>query len=88
MQFYDYDPVMKLSDYNRLLKLRNMNTVELTEDEYFLVTDSQLLYKVEDNADMQTIQFANKELRLKGIDTKSFWYSMNNTGIFTVFVPD
>ena len=88
MQFYDYDPVMKLSDYNRLLKLRNMNTVELTEDEYFLVTDSQLLYKVEDNADMQTIQFANNELRLKGIDTKSFWYSMNNTGRFTVIVPD
>ncbi|GFI38059.1 hypothetical protein IMSAGC015_02248 [Lachnospiraceae bacterium] len=88
VQFYDYDPVMKLSDYNRLLKLRNMNTVELTEDEYFLVTDSQLLYKVEDNADMQTIQFANNELRLKGIDTKSFWYSMNNTGRFTVIVPD
>lgn len=88
VQFYDYDPVMKLSDYNRLLKLRNMDTVELTEDEYFLVTDSQLLYKVEDNADMQTIQFANKELRLKGIDTKSFWYSMNNTGRFTVIVPD
>lgn len=88
VQFYDYDPVMKLSDYNRLLKLRNMDTVELTEDEYFLVTDSQLLYKVEDNVDMQTIQFANKELRLKGIDTKSFWYSMNNTGRFTVIVPD
>lgn len=88
VQFYDYDPVMKLSDYNRLLKLRNMNTVELTEDEYFLVTDSQLLYKVENNADMQTIQFANKEFRLKGIDTKSFWYSMNNTGRFTVIVPD
>ena len=88
VQFYDYDPVMKLSDYNRLLKLRNMNTVELTEDEYFLVTDSQLLYKVEDNADMQTIQFANNELRLKGVDTKSFWYSMNNTGRFTVIVPD
>jgi len=88
VQFYDYDPVMKLSDYNRLLELRNMDTVELTEDEYFLVTDSQLLYKVEDNADMQTIQFANKELRLKGIDTKSFWYSMNNTGRFTVIVPD
>lgn len=88
VQFYDYDPVMKLSDYNRLLKLRNMNTVELTEDEYFLVTDSQLLYKVEDNADVQTIQFANNELRLKGVDTKSFWYSMNNTGRFTVIVPD
>lgn len=88
VQFYDYDPVMKLSDYNSLLKLRNMDTVELTEDEYFLVTNSQLLYKVEDNADIQTIQFANKELHLKGIDTKSFWYSMNNCGRFMVIVPD
>ena len=24
VQFYDTDPVMKLSDYNKLLKLRNM----------------------------------------------------------------
>lgn len=88
IQFYDYDPVMKLSDYNQLLELRNMETVELTEDEYFLVTDSQLLYKVEDNTDIQTIQFAGKELHLKEIDTKAYWYSMNNTGRFTVIVPD
>lgn len=88
VQVYDFDPVMKLSDYNKLLKLRNMDTIELTEDDYFLVTDSQLLYKVENNENIQIIKFSNKELRLKGIDTKSFWYSMNNCGRFMVIVPD
>ena len=27
-QFYDFDPVIKLSDYNELLRLRNMDTIE------------------------------------------------------------
>ena len=88
VQFYDFDPVMKLSDYNKLLKLRNMDTIDLKNNEYFLVTSSQLLYKVEDNDDINSIQFSNEELRLKGIDTKSYWFTMNNTGRFTVIVPD
>lgn len=88
IQFYDFDPVMKLSDYNKLLKLRNMDTIELKDNEYFLVTSSQLLYKVENNDDIKTLRFSNQNLHLKGIDTKSFWYNMTNTGRFMIVVPD
>ena len=88
VQFYDFDPVMKLSDYNKLLKLRNMDTIELKDNEYYLVTSSQLLYKVENNDDIKTLRFSNRDLYLKGIDTKSFWYNMTNTGRFMIVVPD
>ena len=88
VQFYDYDPVMKLSDYNQCLALRNMDPIDLKDHEYFLVTNRQLLYKVENNEAVQRIRFAGEELHLKGIDTKSYWYNMNNTGRFTVIVPD
>ena len=88
VQFYDFDPVMKVSDYNNLLKLRNMDTIELKDNEYFLVTSSQLLYKVENNNDIKTLNFSSHKLHLKGIDTKSFWYNMTNTGRFMVVVPD
>lgn len=88
VQFYYFDPVMKVSDYNKLLKLRNMNTIELEDNEYFLVTSSQLLYKVENNNDIKTLNFSSHKLHLKGIDTKSFWYNMTSTGRFMVVVPD
>ncbi|MCU5937386.1 ABC transporter permease, partial [Clostridioides difficile] len=73
VQFYDTDPVMKLSDYNKLLKLRNMDTLELENDEYFIVTSRQLLYRVENNESLKNIQISNKKLHLKGTDTKSYW---------------
>ena len=60
VQFYDTDPVMKLSDYNKLLKLRNMDTLELENDEYFIVTSRQLLYRVENNESLKNIQISNK----------------------------
>lgn len=88
VQFYDFDPVMKLSDYNKLLKLRNMDTLELKNDEYFIVTSRQLLYRVENNESLKNIQISNKKLRLKGTDTKSYWATIVNTGKFVVIVPD
>lgn len=87
-QFYDYDPVMKLSDYNKCLALRDIDPIELEDDEYFLVTDNQSLYKVWDNKDIKSIPFSDRELHLKGIDTKSFWNRINNCGRFMVIVPD
>ena len=87
-QFYDFDPVIKLSDYNELLRLRNMDTIELKDNEYFLLTDSQSLYLVEDNKDIKNLKIFKKNLHLKGIDTKSFWLSMTNNGRFMIVVPD
>ena len=87
-QFYKFDPVMKLSDYNTLLKLRGMDTIELKENEYFLLTDSQSFYIVEDNNDIKNLKISNRDLHLKGIDTKSFWLSMTSRGRFIAVIPD
>lgn len=88
VEFYKFDQVMKLSDYNKLLTLRNMEPIKLNDNEYFLVTDNQLLYRVENNENIKTIQLNDKELHLKGINTSSFWYNMTYVGSFMVIVPD
>lgn len=89
-QMNDFYPVIKLSDYNKLLRLRGMDTMELKDNEYFLVMSSQLLHKVENNSNIKNVQFSTQTLHLKAIDTKSFWYNMNNTDYytFTMVVPD
>ena len=65
-----------------------MDTIELKDNEYFLLTDSQSLYLVEDNKDIKNLKIFKKNLHLKGIDTKSFWLSMTNNGRFMIVVPD
>ena len=79
---------MKLSDYNRLLELRKMPLLSLNDNEYYIVTNSKFAYEVEDNKDIETITVANKNLKLKGYDTKSYWNSITNTGRFVVVLPD
>lgn len=89
VRFYDYDPVIKLSDYNKIRELRNLDPIGLKDDEYVLVTSKDLLYKVEDNKEIKKIQFTSgKEFHLKDIDTKTYWYQIDNTGRFAVIVPD
>ena len=87
-EYYDFDPVLKLSDYNRLLELRKMPLLSLNDNEYYIVTNSKFAYKVEDNKDIETITVANKNLKLKGYDTKSYWNSITNIGRFVVVLPD
>lgn len=64
-EYYDFDPVLKLSDYNRLLELRKMPLLSLNDNEYYIVTNSKFAYEVEDNKDIETITVANKNLKLK-----------------------
>lgn len=40
-EYYDFDPVLKLSDYNRLLELRKMPLLSLNDNEYYIVTNSK-----------------------------------------------
>ena len=87
-EYYDFDPVFKLSDYNRLLELRKMPLLSLNDNEYYIVTNSKFAYKVEDNKDIETITVSNKNLKLKGYDTKSYWNSITNIGRFVVVLPD
>ena len=41
-EYYDFDPVLKLSDYNRLLELRKMPLLSLNDNEYYIVTNRQV----------------------------------------------
>ena len=45
-EYYDFDPVLKLSDYNRLLELRKMPLLSLNDNEYYIVTNSKFAYEV------------------------------------------
>ena len=65
-----------------------MPLLSLNDNEYYIVTNSKFAYEVEDNKDIETITVANKNLKLKGYDTKSYWNSITNTGRFEVVLPD
>ena len=88
-EFTDYDSVMKLSDYNQLLTMRNMDTISLQEDEYIIVTSSQSKYLVEGNESIKRIQLSSGDfLQLKGVTTETFWYTLNSRSDFVIVVPD
>lgn len=89
VEFYDFDAILKLSDYNKMLELRGLDTAQLKENEYLIITDKQYLHKVENNNEIKVLQLSNGEkLNLKEIDTQTYWYAMCNSGRFTVVVPD
>ena len=89
VEFYDFDAILKLSDYNKMLELRGLDTVQLKENEYLIITDKQYLHKVENNNEIKVLQLSNGEkLNLKEIDTQTYWYAMCVSGRFTVVVPD
>ena len=88
-EFTDYDSVMKLSDYNQLLTMRNMDTISLQEDEYIIVTSSQSKYLVEGNESIKQIQLSSGDfLQLKGVTTETIWYTLNSRSDFVIVVPD
>ena len=85
VEFYDFDAILKLSDYNKMLELRGLDTAQLKENEYLIITDKQYLHKVENNNEIKVLQLSNGEkLNLKEIDTQTYWYAMCNSGRFTV----
>ena len=72
-----------------MLELRGLDTAQLKENEYLIITDKQYLHKVENNNEIKVLQLSNGEkLNLKEIDTQTYWYAMCNSGRFTVVVPD
>lgn len=88
-EFIEYDSVMKLSDYNMLLKMRNMDIKVLSENEYLIVTSSQAKYLVDDNESIKQIQLScGASLRLNEVTTEAFWYSLNSQGYFVLVLPD
>lgn len=87
--FKDFDSVLRLSDYQELLRIRGFDSVELSEKEYLIVVSNQLEYKFKDNIHIKKLKLASgAELRLKEIDTKTFWYTINNNSPFVMVLPD
>lgn len=88
-QFTDFDSLIKLSDFNRLRQMRGMAPVTLSENEYLIVTDSQKADLVKNNVTLATYAAANgKKLHLTGIDTESFWLTLNSEEGYVAVVPD
>ena len=88
-QFADFDSVITSSAYNQLRKMRNLDPVTLSEDEYLIVTSSQKKYLVDGYDALHQIQLSNGfSLQLKTIDTESFWNTLNSEEQFVMVVPD
>lgn len=88
-QFSDFDSLIKLGDYNRLRSLRGLEPVFLAEDEYIIVTAKEKSHLVQNNEAIQTITVnGSRQLSLSGIDTETFWLTLNSEERYVAVVPD
>ena len=84
----DYDQVIKLSDYNKLLEMRGMKPVTLEDDEYILhVSRSYEVYQ--NNRDLENITLSNGvELKQKLFTPYKYASSWAVGSGYIVIVPD
>lgn len=82
-----YDPVIRLSDYNKLLQLRGKDKITLKNNEYSVVA----YFKIKNDENFNKINkitLSNGiELNRKEIMTKNFFPRLSNTD-YTIIVPD
>lgn len=82
-----YDKIIKLSDYNHLLKIKGKNQVILNNDEYILVYDKSDSFLAEDSS-IKTITLSNGiTLNQKSTTTELEFAGLTNAG-YAVVVPD
>ena len=84
----DYDQVIKLSDYNKLLEMRGMKPVSLEDDEYILhVSKSYEGYK--NNRNLESITLSNGiELKQKLFTSYMYSSSWAVGAGYIIVVPD
>lgn len=92
-KFYDnftlFDSVIKWSDYNHLLELRNQKAKTLTEDEYLILTARTSQHPLENNNSIEQITLSDgTALRLKEITDDGFWYGINGSSHLVLVLPD
>ncbi|EGG85379.1 hypothetical protein HMPREF9477_00004 [Lachnospiraceae bacterium 2_1_46FAA] len=88
-QFHDSDCIVKLSDYNRLMELRDEDTVELKDNEYMIVAAASTEARLKDIQEIKKVQMSGgKTLKLKEITTDNFWVFMNGEADYTMIFPD
>ena len=82
-----YDKIIRLSDYNHLLKIKGKNQVTLNNDEYILVYDRSDSFLAEDSS-IKTITLSNGiTLNQKSTTTELEFAGLTNAG-YAVVVPD
>lgn len=83
------DQVIKLSDYNRLLKLKGSKPVSLQEDEYLLHITRELKNEIVNSKEISTITLENGiTLKQKEVLTDGYTYAWGAGYGFVVVVPD
>lgn len=88
-QFHDSDCIMKLSDYNRLMGLRDEKPISLKDNEYMIVAISATKANLEEVEEIKEIEAAGgKTLKLKEITSENFWQYMNYQQDYTMILPD
>ena len=84
----EYDCVIKLSDYNELLKLRGMQEAVLAEDEYMIVTDENVKHWFDSAKELSIITLSDGTiLKQKEITTDGYWKTISATYYLAV-LPD
>ena len=85
----DYDQVIKLSDYNKLLELRGDKKVSLADDEYLINTVKELGDKIANEDSIKTLTLSNGvKLKQKEVLTTGYTYSWGVGYGFIIVVPD
>lgn len=85
----DYDQVIKLSDYNKLLELRGDKKVRLADDEYLINTVKELGDKIASEDSIKTLTLSNGvKLKQKEVLTTGYTYSWGVGYGFIIVVPD
>ena len=87
---YKNDPadyIMKISDYNNLLKMKGKNEIVLNDDEYLLVIETAGLSLVQSESIKEITLSNGNTLHQKGITTELFFYGLSNQS-YVVVVPD
>ena len=82
-----YDKIIKVSDYNHLLKMKGKSEVTLNNDEYILVYDTKET-SLADESSIKTIALSNgTTLNQKSATTELYFLGLTNAD-YAIVVPD
>ncbi len=92
LQYGNAEQIVKISDYNKIAKLYDIEQYELNDDEYIVICDFKTMKNLRNNVlkDGNILKIAGKEYKSKYNECKSGFIFMStshvNTGI--ILVPD